>query len=343
MQPLSGPGTPPVSDRPLPSAKPGPTPPGENQPLTPAQRTTLEKLVVKIMALTPMKAAELWASLRHDLHVPNEGEISAGQFPQAEQNLQSRLSSAQESHATRQLLQQLTELLPLGNNRQAVSDFIRQNFGHTVLSQLSHEQLHQVLALIQTGGLTIPPPQQTPVMDRPVLPAEQRSLQQQVARLSAATGEKPAKLWQELFNLVGVSTNDPMPARHFQVITQYLQARHTLSQQTSPTLHSLHGALKHPASPEEQQQLTEYAQTQFNAGPLTPLTAAQLHDLLGMLFSRRVDRSVTSASMVQPAPAPQPLVNPLIALLPPQLQGLGGAPLLFAALLVVLILLWLVF
>ncbi|PLR34422.1 flagella biosynthesis regulator Flk [Chimaeribacter coloradensis] len=343
MQPLSGPGTPPVSDRHLPSAKTGPTPPGENQPLTSAQRTTLEKLVVKIMALTPMKAAELWATLRHDLHVPNEGEISAGQFPQAEQNLQSRLSSAQESHATRQLLQQLTELLPLGNNRQAVSDFIRQNFGHTVLSQLSHEQLHQVLALIQSGGLTIPPPQQTPVMDRPVLPAEQRSLQQQVARLSAATGEKPAKLWQELFRLAGVSTTDPMPARHFQVITQYLQARHALSQQTSPTLHSLHTALKHPASAEEQQQLTEYAQTQFNAGPATPLTAAQLHDLLGMLFSRRVDRSATSASMVQATPAPQPLVSPLIALLPRPLQGAGGVPLLFAACCVVLVILWLLF
>ena len=72
-------------------------------------------------------------------------------------------------------MQQLTELLPQGNNRQAVSDFIRQQFGHTVLSQLSHSQLQQVLNLLQTGSLTIPHPQQTATSDRPLLPAEHQS------------------------------------------------------------------------------------------------------------------------------------------------------------------------
>ncbi|QCR35452.1 flagella biosynthesis regulator Flk [Nissabacter sp. SGAir0207] len=339
MQPLSGHGLPPASDRPLPTARTG-QPSSDALPLTPAQRTTLEKLVVKIMALTPMKPAELWASLRHDLRVPDEQEISAGQFPQAEHNLQARLSSAQESHASRQLLQQLTELLPLGNNRQAVSDFIRQSFGHTVLSQLSHAQLQQVLALIQSGELTIPAPQQTPVTDRPMLPAEQHSLQQLVARLSAVTGEKPAKLWHDLFTLASVATTDPMPARHFQLATHYLQARLTLSQQAAPTLHTLHAALKQPASETEQRQLAEYAQAQFQAGPLTPLTQAQAQDLLGQLFGPRVDRSATSNAMVQPL-APPPL-NPLIALLPPGLRGSAGAPLLFVALLVLLLMLWLV-
>ncbi|MDI8083637.1 2Fe-2S iron-sulfur cluster-binding protein, partial [Salmonella enterica subsp. enterica serovar Kentucky] len=40
-----------------------------------------------------------------------------------------RLGVAQQNHANRQVLSQLTELLGVGNNRQAVSDFIRQQYG----------------------------------------------------------------------------------------------------------------------------------------------------------------------------------------------------------------------
>ncbi|MGO2158593.1 MAG: flagella biosynthesis regulator Flk, partial [Serratia proteamaculans] len=47
MQPLSGPGTPIANDR---SPSPDKTTATDGSPLSPAQRTTLEKLVVKIMA-----------------------------------------------------------------------------------------------------------------------------------------------------------------------------------------------------------------------------------------------------------------------------------------------------
>jgi len=341
MQPLSGPSSPVGNNRAQPN---DPVPAGnvDKQPLSPAQRTTLEKLIVKLIALTPMKSPEIWANLRHDLGLPHDAELTSSQFPQAENLLQGKLTQAQSSHATRQLLQQLTELLPQGNNRQAVSDFIRQNFGHTVLSQLSHEQLQQVLVLIQSHEMSIPQPQQTPVTDRTLLPAEHNSLQQFVTKLSAATGEAPAKLWHALFDLVGLKSGDPIPAKHFQLLSQFLQVKIAVNQQTAPTLTSLLGALKQPASSEEVQQLSQHAQTQFSATLTTPLTQYQVNKMISLLFRQRVERmphehdefTVTSRTV------PQPIVNPLVAMLPASMQAMGGKPLIAIIFIVVILLLW---
>ncbi|MFC0225327.1 flagella biosynthesis regulator Flk [Serratia aquatilis] len=307
MQPLSGPGAPSALNHP---PTPGKSSPADDEPLSPAQRTALEKLLVKIMALSPAKSAEIWATLRHELGADNNGELLARHFLPAEQLLQNRLAAAQQGHANRQLLQQLTELLPQGNNRQAVSDFIRQQFGHTVLSQLSHPQLQQVLNLLQTGELAIPHPQQTTTSDRPLLPAEHQHLQQQVTRLSAVTGETPAKIWQALFDLVRVKINDPLPARHFQLLSQFLQVKIALSSQTSPTLHNLLAVLKQPAGQQEQQQLSDYCHTRFNGSLNTPLTPAQLSDVIQQLFIRRLDKA---APLLRPGenPAVQQPLNPL--------------------------------
>lgn len=242
------------------------------------------------MTLSPAKSAEIWATLRHDLGADNGGELLARHFQPAEQLLQTRLTQAQQNHAGRQLLQQLAELLPQGNNRQAVSDFIRQQFGHTVLSQLSPPQLQQVLNLLQTGGLTIPQPQQTATSDRPLLPAEHQSLQQQVTKLSAATGEAPAKIWQTLFDLAGVKTNDPLPARHFQLLNQFLQVKVALSPQSAPTLNNLLAALKQPADEQELQQMNDYCQARFNCGANAPLTHPQMSDAIHQLFARRLEK-----------------------------------------------------
>ncbi|MBH2902738.1 flagella biosynthesis regulator Flk [Serratia ureilytica] len=323
MQPLSGPGTPIAGER-LPS--PGKTAATDDQPLSPAQRTTLEKLIVKIMTLSPVKSAEIWASLRHDLGADKGGELLARHFQPAEQLLQTRLTQAQQNHAGRQLLQQLAELLPQGNNRQAVSDFIRQRFGHTVLSQLSPPQLQQVLNLLQTGGLTIPQPQQTATSDRPLLPAEHQSLQQQVTKLSAATGEAPAKIWQTLFDLAGVKTNDPLPARHFQLLNQFLQVKVALSPQNAPTLNNLLAALKQPADEQELQQMNDYCQARFNCGANAPLTHPQMSDAIHQLFARRLEKAGQAQPIASPSIEPQPLLNPLIATLPLPLQKALSKP-----------------
>lgn len=323
MQPLSGPGTPIAGERP---PSPGKTAATDDQPLSPAQRTTLEKLIVKIMTLSSVKSAEIWASLRHDLGADKGGELLARHFQPAEQLLQTRLTQAQQNHAGRQLLQQLAELLPQGNNRQAVSDFIRQRFGHTVLSQLSPPQLQQVLNLLQTGGLTIPQPQQTATSDRPLLPAEHQSLQQQVTKLSAATGEAPAKIWQTLFDLAGVKTNDPLPARHFQLLNQFLQVKVALSPQNAPTLNNLLAALKQPADEQELQQMNDYCQARFNCGANAPLTHPQMSDAIHQLFARRLEKAGQAQPIASPSIEPQPLLNPLIATLPLPLQKALSKP-----------------
>lgn len=278
------------------------------------------------MTLSPVKSAEIWASLRHDLGADKGGELLARHFQPAEQLLQTRLTQAQQNHAGRQLLQQLAELLPQGNNRQAVSDFIRQQFGHTVLSQLSPPQLQQVLNLLQTGGLTIPQPQQTATSDRPLLPAEHQSLQQQITKLSAATGEAPAKIWQTLFDLAGVKTNDPLPARHFQLLNQFLQVKVALSPQNAPTLNNLLAALKQPADERELQQMNDYCQARFNCGANAPLTHPQMSDAIHQLFARRLDKAGTAQPIASHPVEPQPLLNPLIAALPLPLQKALSKP-----------------
>ncbi len=337
MQPLNGPGVPIGNDRHITPTKLTAQSTVEDQALTPAQRTTLEKLIVRIMALSPVKSVEIWAGLRHNLSLDATGDLLARHFQPAEQLLQTRLSQAQENHASQQLRQQLTALLPQGNNRQAVSDFIRQQFGHTVLSQLSHTELQQVLVLLQSGTLNIPQPQLTTLTDRPLLPAEHQNIQSLVAKLSAATGEQPTKIWQTLFDMVGVKHHDPLPARHFQLLSQFLQTKVALSQQTAPTLVNLQTALKQPADAQEQQLLADYSQNRFQASPTTPLTQAQLNDIINILFAARLEKANAAQYLDEEHKPLQPLINPFIASLPESLQPLLQKPSLVVVALIIVI------
>ncbi|PKH24450.1 flagella biosynthesis regulator Flk [Enterobacterales bacterium CwR94] len=343
MQPLSGPGTPISGEqRPIVDLKPGgPRPAPGEQPLSPAQRTTLERLILRITALSTLKGPELWAGIRHEAGVKNDAELLSRHFPAAEKFLTTRLAQVQNTHATRQLLQQLTDLLPQGNNRQAVSDFIRQQFGHTVLSSLSQDQLRQVLTMLQNGQMTIPQPQQTQPSDRSLLPAEHHQLNQQIARLAAATGEQPATIWREALKLVQLKPGDPVPARHFTLLTQYLQVRQTLSQHQAPTLQLLETALKQPLDRQEQRALEEYSQQRFQATPTTVLTAAQAQDLLNFVFARRAER-LREERLAANEIDPQPIWYPFGPNLPSFLQPLNNRPALTVcgALVVVIFLLW---
>ena len=168
IQPISGPppGQPPGQGDNLPSGT-------GNQPLSSQQRTSLESLMTKVTSLTQQQRAELWAGIRHDIGLSGDSPLLSRHFPAAEHNLAQRLLAAQKSHSARQLLAQLGEYLRLGNNRQAVTDYIRHNFGQTPLNQLSPEQLKTILTLLQEGKMVIPQPQQREATDRPLLPAAQ--------------------------------------------------------------------------------------------------------------------------------------------------------------------------
>lgn len=341
MQPLSGPGST-AGDRSAVSAPEGTPRPGTTageQSLSPAQRTTLERLIVRIISVSSLKAPELWAGIQHEVGVKSEADIQSRHFPAAERYLSQRLTQAQSGLEKRQMLTMLTELLPQGNNRQAVSDFIRQQFGLTVLSALSQDQLRQVLTMLKNGEMVIPQPQQSPVTDRSLLPAEHQTLQQQIARLAAATGEPTAKIWATALKLTGLSMGDPIPVRHFPLLTQYLQVRQTLSQHSAPTLQVLEASLKQPLGADERALLEQYCQNQFQLTPQSLLSPTQAQDLLNQLFAHRAERrhnALLAASELNPQPLWASWVSGV-----PLLQPMSQRPLLLAAvILAVVLVLW---
>ena len=259
IQPISGPppGQPPGQGDNLPSG-------AGNQPLSSQQRTSLESLMTKVTSLTQQQRAELWAGIRHDIGLSGDSLLLSRHFPAAEYNLAQRLLAAQKSHSARQLLAQLGEYLRLGNNRQAVTDYIRHNFGQTPLNQLSPEQLKTILTLLQEGKMVIPQPQQREATDRPLLPAGHNALKQLVTKLAAATGEPSKQIWQSMLELSGVKDGELIPAKLFNHLVTWLQARQTLSQQNTPTLESLQMALKQPLDASELAALSAYIQCSFD-------------------------------------------------------------------------------
>ena len=78
MQPISG--TPP---RPPGEGPVTPNVAGE-QPLSTQQRTVLERLITRLIALTSQQNAEVWAGVKHDLGVRNDAPLQSRHFPAAE-------------------------------------------------------------------------------------------------------------------------------------------------------------------------------------------------------------------------------------------------------------------
>ncbi len=114
------------------------------------QRTVLERLITRLVALTSQQNAEVWACVKHDLGLKGDSPLLACHFSAAEASLNQRLAAAQDNHHHRQTLAQLSDLLGQGNNRQAVSDYIRQHYGQTALHALSQTQL-AMLQQMQNG------------------------------------------------------------------------------------------------------------------------------------------------------------------------------------------------
>ncbi|MBN3230500.1 flagella biosynthesis regulator Flk [Pectobacterium brasiliense] len=276
MQPVSGPGAPLPGERSVtPTATSSTSTSSANaagssangdRPLTLAQRTTLENLVLKVAALTTSKAAEVWTTVKQGLGLAENNELLSRHYQPAEQILQTRLTQAQDSGGRQQLLQRLTDMLSQGNNRQAVSNFIQQQFGSTTLSALTKTQLQQVVTLLQNGQI----PQSTASAtasqtaqaanspDRPLSPAEQRGLNQLVTRLATMTGEQPARVLNNLMMMQNLSPGDAIPLKHLPLITQFLQAQVELqqtqtllratppAQQGTPTNTGMTGAASEP-------------------------------------------------------------------------------------------------
>lgn len=326
MQPVGSAGAPPPDSRPIETR--GRANAGADTPLTSTQHAALERLATAVATLAGTKIADQWAALRHDLGIAEDADIPARLFPAAEQQLQNRLTEAQTTLPARQLLQQIAELLPQGDNRQLASDFLRQQFGHSVLSELSYPQLQQVFTLLQPA----------PAAPEPMLSsAAGQNLNQQMARLGELTGQPSANVWRAL----GLNPGEPIPARHLPLLNDFLQTQTALSQpHAAPTLLALQATLQHPLHPQEQRLLQDYAQSQFNAAPQTPLTAPQLNELMTLLFSRRLRPDGDGAL----SPAFLPLVGPFAAFIPQDWRQVFTRPLtlVILCLLTAILLLWLV-
>ncbi|HEB1786114.1 TPA: flagella biosynthesis regulator Flk [Escherichia albertii] len=305
-----------------------------NQPLSSLQRTALESLMTKVTSLTQQQRAELWAGIKHDIGLPGDSPLLSRHFPAAEHNLAQRLLAAQKSYSARRLLAQLGEYLRLGNNRQAVTDYIRNNFGQTPLNQLSPEQLKTILNLLQEGKMVIPQPQQRQATDRPLLPAEHNTLKQLVTKLAAATGEPSKQIWQSMLELSGVKDGELIPAKLFNHLVTWLQARQSLSQQNTPTLESLQMALKKPLDTNELAALSAYIEQKYGLSAQSVLSSVQAEDILNQLYQRRVKG-------IEPRDI-QPLLNPFPPLMN-TLQNMATRPSVWILLVAILVMpVWLV-
>ncbi|MDF7681470.1 flagella biosynthesis regulator Flk [Enterobacteriaceae bacterium ESL0689] len=285
----------------LPDPPPDAHPAGTKSELTLQQRTVLERLISRLTTLTSQQHTEIWAGIKHDLGLKGNAPLLAHHFTAAKNNLNQRFIVAQQHQQHRQTMAQVSELLNQGNNRQAVSDYIRQHYGQTMLHALTPQQLHHLLQILQNDPLSMPasPPHlSTP---RPLLPAEYQALNQQVTRLAVATGGSGKQIWQSMLALCGVKSEKLIPASHFTPLSDWLHARQTLATQTAPTLLSLHAALKPPPDSGEWQKIADFASAHWHATPQTTLSITQIETLLNTLFASQVS-GVHSLPPLTPAP-----------------------------------------
>ncbi|WP_291973440.1 flagella biosynthesis regulator Flk [Candidatus Symbiopectobacterium sp.] len=257
MQPVSSPGTPTLGDRPPASptsaiASSSSNTAAANSPLSFTQRATLDTLVVKLQAMTSLSNNAIWTTLRQDIGLAPNQTLLGQHFTAAEQSLQNQLVQAQtqQSSARHPLLQRLTDLLPQENNSQRVTQFLRQEFGHTELKALTQPQLQRVLTMLQTPPDAAPlnaAPGRAPalattlvqnaltnvatnaattaLLQRPLSSVEQNSLNKMVVRLSALLGEPTEKVWTSLTAMQHQPPGTPIPARHLPLLMQYLQTQ----------------------------------------------------------------------------------------------------------------------
>jgi hypothetical protein len=277
MQPISG--TPP---RPPGEGPVTPNVAGE-QPLSTQQRTVLERLITRLIALTSQQNAEVWAGVKHDLGVRNDAPLQSRHFPAAEQNLNQRINRAAEPHHAPDC-SQLTELLGQGNNRQAVSDFIRQQYGQTALGQLTPDQLKTVLTLLQNNQLSIPQPQVRPATERPLLPAEHNTLKQMVTKAGRGHRRTDEAYLAIHAGAVRREGGRADPGQTVYPSGDLAPGAPDAQHPERPYPAYVQAALKQPLEPHEFEVIRDYAQQNWQATPQTVLTTAQVQDLLNQIL-----------------------------------------------------------
>ncbi|MEX0631610.1 hypothetical protein M8494_03990 [Serratia ureilytica] len=172
-----------------------------------------------------------------------------------------------------------------------------------------------MLNLLQTGGLAIPSRSKPPPAIARCCPQSIKACSSR-SQLSAAAGEAPAKIWQTLFDLAGVKTNDPLPARHFQLLNQFLQvkvapARRARDAEQSAGVQAAGGRARAAA---DERLLPD---ARFNCGANAPLTHPQMSDAISSAVCPPHREKAGQAQPIVSQPSSRSaLLNPPIAALP---------------------------
>lgn len=245
--------------------------------LSPHQYSVLEGFVSRIIALTPMHRNEVWLMLKSHLGVKHESKLLSGHFPAAERFLSKYL----ETLNNHQLTRQIENLLPSGDNRQRVYDFIQQSFNLGGLNQLNVEQLNQVLLFLKNSSSTMLKPQPWA--------AQFNELNMLVSKLSATTGKSEQIIRESLRNILGVKTNRQIMPKDYPLLISLLHVQQELSLRSNITFSLLKKTLEELFELQEWNAFINDSQLCFQHTPQTILASHQVQDILhkAIAFKRK--------------------------------------------------------
>ncbi|MCU6377982.1 flagella biosynthesis regulator Flk [Morganella morganii] len=282
----------------------------DKQPLSGEQRAVLERLITQLASLTKLRQADLWSQIKQEAGIRNNAPLLSRHFAEVEKNIIQRLGVSGCDRTYSLQLIQLTELMGQGKNSSVVRDFIRAQYGYTALSQLSREQIKDVLMLLQQTSDSSSLIKGSAVINSGpyIQKAGHHFLSQLVSALADITKNPEEQIWQSLLKISGSKSAALIPSGVYPHLVALLQARTMMAGRSNITLDTMQSALKQILKPEELIILKEYAQDSYKIQVQTPLTAVQVQELINYIFRRRIENNGYS-------PEPQniqPIYNPVV-------------------------------
>lgn len=259
-----------------------------DRPLSSHQHSVLEGLITRIVALNHGSHAEVWLMLKNSLGIKNDYPLLSSNFPAAEKFLSQRL----ETLNIRQLTHQIENLLPAGDNRQRVDDFIQQSFNLRKLDQLDYAQLRQVFLFLQNSPSTTVQPQRW--VTQLLLPAQAKELNTQIFKLATVTGKSEKIIRASMCNILGVKSSEQIKAKDYPFIISWLQVQQKLSLHSNITFLVLKDTLRQVFEPSEWNTFINEVQLRLQETPQAILTPAQVESLLHKAFVFQRQQKVPS-------------------------------------------------
>lgn len=276
------------------------------------QSSVLEGLVSRVIALTPMHRTEVWLMLKSYLGLKNESQLLSSHFPAAEKFLSKYLDSLN----IRQLTHQIEDLLPSGDNRQRVYDFIQQSFNLKGLNQLNVEQLKQVLLFLKKSSST--------TLKLQPWAAQLKEMNVLVSKLSTATGKSEQTIRESMRNILGVKTDGQVMPKDYPLLISWLEVQQKLSLQSNVTFRMLKKTLEQLFELHEWDSFIYHYQLRFQDTPQTILAPDQVQDVLHKAFAFKREKQRLSIKIffqLQYNNLFMPFIDPMKVLNPNRAQA----------------------